>query len=337
MPNWIGDVVMATPFLKGLRHHFPEAHITLFMRPYLRSVLEGAPWFDEIVPMRDKGILGPFQLGRKIRKMDFDGVFLLLHSWRGILTFWMARVPERIGYGFGGKGFFLTHTAAVKAEEWEGHLRPIPMDLYYLRILEAYGKPYGDRKLELPLSEESELYAEKYFNTLGIEEDDLVIGLNPGAAYGASKLWPPEHFARLGDLLVEKHNARVLILCGPGEEGIAASIQEKMEQRCYSTHEKIIPLHRLGAVVKRCSLMVSTDSGPRHFATAFDVPLLVLVGPIHPGYTILDQDSLVMVQEKVECAPCHKKLCPIDHRCMVRLTPEKVLREVDDLLKKWVF
>ncbi|RME83871.1 MAG: glycosyltransferase family 9 protein, partial [Planctomycetota bacterium] len=247
-------------------------------------------------------------------------------------------IPIRIGFGGALHSIFYHYKGKIYSYEREGKLRPIPMDLYYFRLLESLGIEPKDRTLELPLDQDRKDFSRQYLESLGIQSSKPLVALNPGAAFGSSKLWPPDYFSRLGDMIVQELDAQILILCGPGEEELARKIHQNMKAKdaCFSTHHQIIPLRYLGAVLRHCQLMISTDSGPRHFATAFQVPLIVLAGPIHPGYTQLAQESLVFVKEDTPCAPCHKKVCPIDHPCMTRLLPEKVMVSVRSLWEKYV-
>ena len=97
----------------------------------------------------------------------------------------------------------------------------------------------------------------------------------------------------------------------------------------------MLDLEVLKSVVRRSSLMVTTDTGPRHFAVAFDVPAVVVMGPTDPRYTESNVDRTIVVREEVECAPCHLKVCPIDHRCMTWIETDRVIEAAEDLLRRF--
>jgi heptosyltransferase-2 len=88
------------------------------------------------------------------------------------------------------------------------------------------------------------------------------------------------------------------------------------------------------ACVRRCSLLVTTDSGPRHFAAAFDRPVISLFGPTHIPWTSTHYLGEVCLQKAVPCGPCQKRVCPLDHRCMNELLPAEVFAAVVDLLDR---
>jgi ADP-heptose:LPS heptosyltransferase len=93
-----------------------------------------------------------------------------------------------------------------------------------------------------------------------------------------------------------------------------------------------IDLELLKPLIKRCNLLVTNDTGPRHYAVALDVPVVVIMGPTDPRYTSANLDKTVVIRTEVECSPCHKKICPTDHRCMTQITPWMVFEAGGKLL-----
>jgi len=160
-----------------------------------------------------------------------------------------------------------------------------------------------------------------------------VICLNPGAAFGAAKFWPTASFARLAQDLVETRDARVLVLCGPSECDQARNIA-KLARRpgVYSLADEPLSLGLSKAIVRRSTLLVTTDSGPRHFAAAFDRPIVSLFGPTFIAWTETYFAKEIHLQKQVPCGPCQQRVCPTDHICMTSLTPQEVLGAVQQLL-----
>jgi heptosyltransferase-2 len=165
-----------------------------------------------------------------------------------------------------------------------------------------------------------------------VKEDDLLVGLNPGAAWGSSKCWPPERFAAVGDGLSESGGAKIIVLAGPGEEGVQSAIVAKMARPVLAPEPGRVPLDVLKPLVKRLKLLVTNDTGPRHFANAFGIPSVVVMGPTDRRYTSNPRERAVVLQSGIECVPCHLKTCPRDHQCMLEITPEKVIEEALGLL-----
>jgi heptosyltransferase-2 len=203
---------------------------------------------------------------------------------------------------------------------------------YYLELASASGaKPHG-RQLELFLPPETKKKAGDLMLGLGWKEGETWIGLNPGASFGASKCWMPERFAEAGDRLADRFKARCVILAGPGEEEVQRDIAERMKSSPAAPHPADLPLDVLKGVVRKLALLVTNDTGPRHFAHAFDVPAVVLMGPTDPRYTRCEDEKAVVLRAEMDCGPCHLKVCPEDHRCMTALTPGMVVEAAEELL-----
>lgn len=337
-PNWVGDVVMATPAFRALRASFPEAEITLLLRPYVRKILEGADWFDRVVDFdrRTSGLAQGLKLFRRLGGKSFDLAVVFPNSFSTALLAYLSGAKRRVGYSKDGRAFLLTRAMPRPGEgpSEEGRFRPVYMVDYYLDLVEAAGaKPHG-RALELFVPPETEAKTERLFGELGIDGNEPLIGLNPGAAFGASKCWPPERFAEAGDRLSERFGARCLVLAGPGEEAVQAAIAGAMRTRPLAPPASRVGLDVLKGLVKRLALLVTNDTGPRHFAHAFSVPAVVLMGPTDPRYTQCDSERARVLRADVDCGPCHRKTCPTDHRCMTALTAGQVVEAAEALLER---
>jgi ADP-heptose:LPS heptosyltransferase len=161
-----------------------------------------------------------------------------------------------------------------------------------------------------------------------------LILLNPGAQYGAAKCWLPESFAQLADRMTDELGATVLLSAAPKERPIVEAIQRHMRHAAVDLSNKGLSLGALKEIVRRCDLMVTNDTGPRHIAAAFDVPVVTIFGPTHPQWTEIYYPKERQVAVKVFCGPCQKKTCPLDHRCMTRVTPGMVFEAAVGLLKQ---
>ena len=164
--------------------------------------------------------------------------------------------------------------------------RPLPMQSYYLELcryleLELPQSP----KVTLYISEKLKAKGESRLDDYGIRTLDKDVGLNPGASFGSSKCWPPEHFARLAEKLQQQHQCKIILLVGPGEQEIAAEIVNHSDAEIINTADAEIDLAELKPIINRCDLLITNDTGPRHYAVAFDIPHIVLMGPTNPIYT----------------------------------------------------
>jgi heptosyltransferase-2 len=160
----------------------------------------------------------------------------------------------------------------------------------------------------------------------------VVVGLNPGARFGSSKCWPPEYFGRLAEQLQTAMPCRVLLLVGPNEGEIARRVRAASRADLIDTASDPVDLALLKPLVRRCRVLVTNDTGPRHYAVAFGVPVVVIMGPTDLRYTGANLENTAILRRELDCSPCHLKVCPRDHRCMTEITPEAVLAEALRLL-----
>jgi len=333
MPNWVGDAVMATPTLRAIRKRFPQAHIATLGKPYVRAILEGSPHLDDILDYPDKPGGNLVKLAARLKKHRFDLAVLLPNSFRSGLLVFLAGIKRRVGYDRDGRGVFLTDN--LIAPRSKGKFIPTPALTYYLSLAKYLGARQPDTKMELFVEPQDQKAADELFAHHNIEPDDPIIILNAGAAFGSAKCWPTKSFAQLGDLLVKQFGAKVLVSGGPREGRICRDVCRQMTQPAVDMVQSGPPtLGRLKAVIQRASLLVTNDTGARHFGAALEIPVVTLFGPTDPQWTDTFHESERIVRVKVVCGPCKKRKCPKDHRCMTRISPKMVLNDAADLLEK---
>lgn len=334
LPNWVGDVLLATPFLRALRAVAPRARVVAHGKRAALELLGREGLFDQAVPLlRGSGLLGPWREGRRVRREAGrpDLALLLPNSFSSALTAWATGATERVGYGLNGRGPLLTRALPVARQ---GRLRPIPMVDYYLALLQSLSPtPLAPqpRRPQLAIEEQDRARAAARLAELGVPAGARPWAINLGGAW-ETKRWIPAHAGALVRLL-RAEGVVPLLLWGPGEEGLRDQVLAAAGGDVPGAGG-MLGLAELAPALSLCELMISTDSGPRHFGVAAGVPVLVLIGSTHPGYTTVEYPALELLCEQVECWPCHLKRCPIDFRCMQRLGPEKVLAAARALLAR---
>jgi heptosyltransferase-2 len=333
-PNWIGDAVMATPAVRALHSQYSEAEWINVLRPYISGVLEGAPWQERQVFLDTKG---PWRnrwpsVAAALRREQIHTAVLFPNSFRVAWVAWLANCRRRIGYRRYGRDVFLTDPLSV-ARDPSGKRTPSPVVLDYNRLAEVAGCTVQSTQPTLFTTREDEDRADAIWAKLGLNDYQEVVCLNPGAAFGSAKFWPLEHFAALARGFVDERGCGVLVLCGPSEQPMARAIVRLAARRPISSlADAPLSLGLTKACVRRCDLLVTTDSGPRHFAAAFDRPVITLFGPTHIKWTETYHPKAVHLQKQVPCGPCQLRVCPLDHRCMNLLTPAEVLTRARELL-----
>jgi heptosyltransferase-2 len=323
---------MATPVFDCLRRNFAEAHISCVVRPYAKGIVKDGPWFDEIIPVDDKNWNGFWQLVRQVRRVRPEIAILLPNSTRSLLPFWLGGTARIYGYRRNLRTILLDGGPTPRREKG-GRPAALPMGEYYMEICRWLG-------LEIPESLKPSLYigtetaakAQKLLLRYGVKEGQLVIGINPGASFGSSKCWPAEYFAGLAEVLQAEFAAKLILFSGPGEEQIAEAIITQSRATIIDTASDRVDLDLLKPLIKRCALLVTNDTGPRHYAVALDVPVVVIMGPTDPAYTSSNLNQTEVIRQQLPCSPCHRKVCPENHECMRSITPEMVLERCRTLM-----
>jgi heptosyltransferase-2 len=335
-PNLVGDTVMATPTLRALRRGFPDARIVGVLRPNVAPTLDGAPWLDDRIlshpkaPQRDRRMLGVVS---RLREERFDLAVLLPNSIRSGLMAMLGGIERRVGYARGGRGVLLTDRLTPPRDA-RGRFEPVPIVEYYLGLARHLNCPVDSLSCELFTTEADEQAADASWNRLGLAGDRPVACLNTGGAFGPAKNWPDESFATLARRLVGELGAKVLVLCGPAERESARKIVSLANHEdVVSLADECVGIGLSKASVRRSALLVTTDSGPRHFAAGFGVPVVSLFGPTHIAWTRTYHPLAVHLQQPVPCGPCQKGICPLGHhRCMTELLPDAVFEACRRLL-----
>lgn len=336
-PNLIGDTVMATPALRALRAGFPKALIHAVVKPVVAPVLDGLDTIDSTILCDHRSKNVEFQPGtviQSLRQMKPDLAVLLPNSFRSAIMAWKSRAERRVGYARGGRGLLLTDRLTPDNKTSTGY-EPMPVVEYYMKITQHLNCPDMGRHLEQQTTESNETAANTIFDKFKLANAKKLIVFNTGGAFGPAKNWPVKHFADLAKkILAQIPLARVVVICGPAEAENARSIAELAnDSRVISLADEPKSVGLSKALIRRSDLVVTTDSGPRHFATAFGIPTVSLFGPTHIEWTRTMHPLGVHLQKQVACGPCQKGVCPEKHhQCMMELMPEDVLEACLGLL-----
>ncbi len=332
-PTWIGDAVMATPALRALRAAWPRAEIALEGRPAVGALLRGLPSFDRFLADPGRGAGAMLSRARAIRSGRFDWAVLLPDSPRAALAPFLARVPRRTGHARDPLRWGLLTDALTPPRE-QGQRAAVPMTERYLRITRHLGCADRGDHLELAVDADADAEIARQLAARGVARDERLLVVAPGAAFGPAKRWPPGHFAAACELLARRHGLLPVLAPAASEAGLARAIAGALRVRAVALVEPAPDPSRLVALVARAALVLANDSGPRHVAVALGRPAVVVMGPSDPRPTAQHLERQRVLREPVACSPCGLRRCPIDHRCMTRLRPERVLAAAEELLAR---
>lgn len=332
MPNWLGDLVMATPILEDIHHFWPDAKITAMCQSNVSPLLFNNPNIDEIFSYKKPSgwihrkqhltIIDDLQKGR------YDLGILLTNSFSSAFWFWRGHVQNRIGYATNLRSLILNRAVPFPSAMQEQHLV-----ITYKMLLKPLGIPISNTPPKLYLKEEEIQSAIQTLEKHGIHlKQDIIIGINPGAAYGSAKCWPPDRFKRLTEKLLETSSVRIVYFGDPAGAPVVNEICNTMPDRVVNLAGKTT-LRELLALIHCCSIFLTNDSGPMHIAAALGIPLIALFGStsdVKTGPYLIGK----VIRKPVECSPCYKRVCPIDFRCMKRIEVSEVYDQLNTLIQE---
>jgi heptosyltransferase II len=323
--NWIGDAVMSLPAIRAIRGIFPHADLAVLAKPWVADLYARETAIDRVIPYTG----GRREIANRLRAERFDAAILLQNAFDAALVTWLARIPVRIGYYRDGRGPLLTHAIPVpETGEIPRHER-----FYYLELLRRAGlmeRFPDDTAIRLDGLTEARAEGMAHLARLGIEGP--VVGLSPGAAYGSAKRYP--YFAEVAQALVSSPvlpSTPVLLFGSTAERDLCAGIAAQLPKAHNLAGQTT--LREFIALASVCRLFLTNDSGAMHIASAAGVPTVTVFGATDDTTTGPTGPLARVVREHAECAPCLLRECPIDHRCMTRVSPARVADIARDLLE----
>jgi len=361
--NWLGDAVMTTPALQRLHERFPRARITLLTSTALAPLWERQPGVDELITFDPTD--NPWTVSRRLRSHNFDTALLFPNSTRSALEVWLAGIPNRIGYCGSWRAWFLTRSLKFPA----GHVRPrrrsvkevkrlvrdgnlvlpttggVPFAHQvhdYLYLAAALGADPAPVSPKLELSEEELQSASLVVRQLLKTNDSAMVGqpkiwlgINPSAAYGPAKRWPLERFAKVAHEICARLPNCVWLVFGTQADWQLCEELTRLGGAPILNLAGKTSLRQLMALLKKCQLLLTNDSGPMHLAAALGTPVVAAFGSTSPELTGpgLPGDPVhCLLRSNAACSPCFRRSCPIDFRCMNGIPAEQAIAAIVQLL-----
>jgi heptosyltransferase II len=332
--NWLGDAVMSLPAVRALRGAMPEAHIAVVARPSVADIYAREKVVDRVISYpKPKGWRERFRFAAALREERFDAAILLQNAFDAGLMAWLARIPVRIGYDRDWRGALLTDPIRVPAAgEIPAHER-----FYYLELLRRagiLGALPEVNEIRLGGVEDAREAGVRRMAELGIAGP--AIGISPGAAYGTAKRWPPERFAEAAGMTARELKASVLLFGSSAERPLCDEVAAPLARdgvHVYNLAGQTTIAEFIG-LAAACLAYITNDSGAMHVASALGIPTVAVFGATEDVTTGPTGANARVVREAVACAPCLLRECPIDHRCMTRVSASRVAEAALQLLEE---
>ena len=311
--NWIGDAVMTMPAVQRLREYAPAAHITLLCPAKLHDLWRHNPHLNEIVTV-------PGQ--------HDDLAVIFPNSFRSAWECWRAGIPRRVGFAGHWRRALLTDAlpdpepatyrhVTIACQRFKTKTFPVIRHQAH-RYLDLIAHLGGNRELVPPKIWCGDAAVKKFLPADG----KPICAINAGAEFGPAKRWPAERFAAVA----RQVDCRWLVLGGPGDIAIAGAIATQLPDVINVAGKTT--LLELCELLRACRLLLTNDTGPMHLAGALGTPVVAIFGSTSAELTGPLGAAVTIVNEPVECSPCYLRECPIDFRCMRRITVEQVTNAV---------
>lgn len=320
----LGDVVLTTPAIRAVRRAFPDAYIAMLVGDRYADIVSENPRLNEVITFcRDKrSPLEIQQVASLLKKRGFNISVDMQRKFRSSLLAYLSGAKVRIGY-HQPKGLL----CAVKIPDRDNK-HAVDRNL---ELLKPLGIKEAERQPEMFISGDDREYADNFFKANGLSSKPVIIGFFPGAAW-RPRCWPSDRFAAIGDLAVKNHDAGIIIFGGPGEEDIVDSVAQKMKNPAVLMKDKV-KIRQLAAMIQKCHLFLSNDTGPMHISVAVNTPTIGIFGPgNYIKFQPIGQKNTI-VRHDVPCSPCKQftNRCK-DNICMKLITVDDVWEKVNQRL-----
>lgn len=336
--NWIGDAVMTIPAMRELRRIFPDAHISLHTRSWAKGVFQDADFIDEILTFeKEKNSIQTIRRQAKIwREKNFDLSILFTNSFQTAFVAKLGKTQKSYGYKNEGRGFLLTNS--IDKPIWKNEKHEI---YYYLNLIAEVEKNYfqtqtvleSEPRFELNVSNNRRSNARKILEANNINTTKKMIALGVGSTNSRAKRWQTESFAKLNDELQSELNANVILIGSADEIDVSTEVFERSLNKPIILTGKT-SLSEAVAILAEIDLLISNDMGLAHVSAAVGTETLTIFGPTNPK-TTHPWNAEIIRRQDVECSPCMLRDCPIDHRCMTRISPNDVFEKAKNIVEKY--
>ncbi|MBA3946951.1 MAG: glycosyltransferase family 9 protein [Herpetosiphonaceae bacterium] len=337
-PCCLGDVLLTTPLVHALRHHYPRAHLTYGVGQWSRPMVATSRDLDAIWPIPERWTLGTLMASvRALRQRRFDMVFVPDRSplLSGLVA--LAGIPVRIGLDSAGRGWGYTH--------------PVPVVTSVIHEADLYsmlGHPVGvmqiPRQLHfyVPAEAEAEATTLRASLSTGKAAGPFVVlhpggGANPGMTLHR-KRWLPERWAIIADRLIQEHAAIVVLVGASSDQAAIDAVSAQMHMDA-AVWVKQWHWPVLGGLIKSADLFLGHDTGMMHLACAVGTPTIAIFGPSDPQMYGPYSPIGTFAWSPTPSSPCFENgtapvNCPCADQCMRNVGADTVWAKIEKMLER---
>jgi len=313
--NWLGDAVMSVPAVRAIKNGRPDVHVTIAAPEKIAAMWKLVPEVDATIALPEGSLLPVVRLLKQ--QTSFDVAILFPNSLRVALESWLSGIPRRVGYRGHWRSWFVNQIVREPR-------KPGPPEHHSVRFLRIALQCGAERpRIEPPDPNQ----------TSKAEHQTLMIGLCPGAEYGPAKRWLPERFAEAAAKITAQSSAQWILLGTKKDAAIGEQIAAAIGDHCVNRIGQTT-LEQLIDELRRCSLLLTNDTGTMHLAALVGVPVVAVFGSTEPRLTGPLGNGHIVLRHHVECSPCFLRECPIDFRCMKAVSADEVANAVLSMLAR---
>lgn len=333
-PSWVGDMVMSQTLYIELKKTHPNASIDVLAPAWCKPILERMPQISKAIEMPlghgDFAFFTRRNIGKSLLLENYEHAFILTNSAKSALIPFFAKVKHRTGW----KGEFrygLINDMRTNRKSFDLMIERYVALAYPKEKMTGSGCLANLPKPKLNIDRQKQLSA---FEKFSLHSKRPVIGLCPGAEFGPAKRWPAEHFANITQTLI--NNGYQIWLFGSAKdhevtESIKESLPLELQNNCHNLAGETSLIEAID-LMAACNIVVSNDSGLMHIAAAVGCKVVALYGSTSPGYTPPLSDTVEILHTDIDCRPCFKRICPLEHlNCLKELTPDMVVNAINRL------
>lgn len=322
----IGDTIWGTPAIRALKKKMPGIHLSVLANINGAEIFKGNPFIDNFFIFK-KRIFNILSLLNELRNNHFDTV-IVFHATDRII--WLMAYLTGAGKIIGsirhskGMDFVITHPVNIPHNTHAIHARHL--------LIKELGAGSDLKKIELFITDDERKRIDDFLKKIGVNQNSIIIGFQPGAAK-TYKRWPEENFVKLGKMLSEiRNNIRIIITGDSNEKELAEGISDKVNGISLAGK---LTLREISAVIERCSLFITNDTGPMHIAVALGTPTIALFSAtgeenIEPYRSV---STFTVISKPKPCKECVSKAC-VEPVCMEQISPQEVYEVVKEQIAK---
>ena len=321
----LGDVVHTIPLLNILRREIPDARIDWAIEKRNSSLVENHPSVDKIIVFERESALGAvvsfIKLVKTIRSNKYDMIMDLQGNLKGGIVTLLSGCQKRMGFARGSSRVETISTFFTNCKVIEEDSHIIERNIGFAK---GIGIDAAGISFDIPVDESAKTYIDEFLKSKNVSNRRIVI-IHPGVTWKTKK-WPAENYLRLSETIIKTIPDTVIIVtAGPGEK--------KLVEKFHNTDIIVadnMTLHQLIAMLDRCVLFISSDTGPLHIASALGKNVIGLYGPTDPARNgPYGENNFVLCR----CSPCWQKKCR-DIRCMKNIRVSEVIEKAKEFLDK---